>query len=614
MSLKLAGVWDIECARWDRFVVGRWLDTDGRSETHWSEEAFADAMLAKEGRWYAHVGGKYDALWLLDHACRRGMIWSARLRGSMVLSVKIGKLELIDSFALIPMKLEKAAALGGAVKKATGLKCECGKKNCKGFCVLERPLSLAERSQVEDYLEGDCYSLLRALDALGKRAHDAQIDLRLTIGSTAWATAKAWLDLPKSNHTLGRYKTLREGYYGGRTEVFRTRAESGHSYDIHSSYPAALAVVALPEGEGKTRDAVHAAHDFESGLEGIFCADVRVDRHTDIPPLPHRVEERLLYPVGPIDSGTWTGLTLRHALEHGAKIERMHWAYTYASARPVLAPYAERVWRMRADAAAKSEEIKTRGGDPLSAETEKQWAAWYKWLANSLTGKLAMRPEHGSLDFVPADERCPELEDDLNIIAVTGHGAYVEHEHVRVDPCAHVQWAGYLTSYASRELHLQLLHARLPIYCDTDGAKAVHPMTRRLGDELGEWGYEGPFTKWKALAPKLYSYLDKSGDRIVKGKGMSGLDGEGFDGLAAGEAWAIDTGVEGMRTRLQQTDVRRPSARNETASLFKRRELSRSHKPIRGWCGGRELDVGGTVTRPTTIARFTSRFEKGRAA
>jgi DNA polymerase family B len=361
--------------------------------------------------------------------------------------------------------------------------------------------------------------------------------------------------------------------------VFRTQADSGHRYDIHSSYPAALANVSLPEGEGKDCDAREAARAFASGREGIFGALVYVPEMA-IPPLPVRTDERLLYPWGPV-TGAWTGLTLRNAVAHGCRVMRIDWGYVWASSRPVLAPYAERVWRLRANA---------------ESRNEKDWAAWYKWLANSLTGKLAQRPEHESLDFIPAGDRCPALEFDAPIIKDTELGVWIAVPSVRVDACAYVQWAAYLTSYAHRELHTQLLHAKVPLYCDTDSVYAKNKLTRRIGPELGEWGYEGSLFGWRAPAPKVYRYVNDAGEETVKGKGYSGLDGPGFLALLAGAKWHTDRGVHGLRTAMRKGD-----------GLFQRKNLSRALKATPGWVGGRELDSDGIGTRPTTLARYEAR-------
>lgn len=585
--LRIDGVFDIETAAWDRFLVGQVSGADGSRFLSWDEDELARHLLSRRGVYYAHAGGRFDCLWLLDWAVRHGYPWAAKMRGAGVLAATFGegkeRLEIRDSFALVPMALRKCAPMGTGMKIGLGLPCECG-EGCDGYCALARPLSRGERGLVESYLDADCTATLAMLDALSARAARDGISLGLTVGGTAWATARAWLDLPKCEHSLARYKAIRRGYYGGRCEVYATAAPSGERYDIHSSYPAALSRVALPVGTPKIVVGAEAARAYAAGREGIFSCSVNIAPRYS-PPLPVRMPERLLYPYGPAN-GTWTALELRHAESHGATIQRFAEAYVWSASEPRLAPFAERVWSLR-DTAARE-----------GSAQEKAFAAWYKWLANSLTGKLGQRPEHSSLSFVPSGDGAPEIDDRSRVVRVTRAGVYVERPTERVDACAHVEWSAYLTAEARTELHRQLEHAGPDaIYCDTDSVYSRRPLTRRIGDALGEWGHEGSLREWHSLAPKVYRYRDGDGETVVKGKGLSGLDADGYERLALGQAWTVDRGVDGLRTRLRASSE---------PSLFRRKNLSRSVRPVLGWVGGRELD-GATGTRPTTVATYRER-------
>jgi hypothetical protein len=578
MGLDVAGVWDIETSDWSTFVVGQATSIDGETFVSWDEDTFFTYLLTLRGVWYAHAGGTFDSIWLVDNACRRGIKWSAMMRGAGLLSVTIGKAEFRDSFALIPMSLEKASKMGAHTKIGLSLP--------DGYEGLSRKLNAAEKRAVEEYLDADCQALLSLLDTIGHGCESRGIDLKLTVGGSAWATARNWLNLPKSKHTHARYAIIRQGYYGGRTEVFRTHAPTGQRYDIHSSYPAALARVALPYGEPVRIDGRGAGAAYANGKEGIFSADVYVPMSTSIPPLPVRTDARLLYPIGDI-TGVWTGLELRRAEENGAKIERVRWAYVFPKSAPLLAPFAERVWKYRADSAAS----KTPDGDA--------WAAWFKWLANSLTGKLAQRPEKEGIRFEPVGPSgVPALEEHERRIQSTPTGAFITTETSRIDACAHVEWSAYLTAEARTELGAQLRHAPTPLYCDTDSVYARETLTRRVGDELGEWGHEGELRDWKALAPKVYRYEDpKKGKIVVKGKGLSALTDTGFAAIEAGEKWRVDRGVSTLKTSLRH---------GTGEALFRRKLLERGLHPVKGWVGGRILHEDGS-TSATTLENYETR-------
>lgn len=577
---EIAGVFDIECADWDRFVCGCILHADGTKYVSWDEDDFAIALLDCEGVYYAHAGGRYDMLWLADYCIRHQIaIVDLKPRGSGIMSMRVGELECRDSYALVPMALAKAAPIGGQEKSSLSLPCVCG-ESCGGYCALAGDLTSRQKRLVTEYLVQDCVALLAMLRALATRCADLQITAGLTVGGTAWATAKDWCDLPKCQHDLGRYDAIRRGYYGGRNEVYRPWAPRGERYDIHSSYPAALTRVSLPIGPPMHLKGRAAGESYRSGHAGIYRATVIVPA-MHIPPLPAREADRLLYPTGAID-GVWTGLELRHAESCGAHITKIIWCYSWKTSLPILKPYAERVWKIR-DA----------NSYPEASGSDKAFAAWIKWLANSLTGKTAQSPDHESLTFIPAIDGPPILTRDAKVIAVNDHGCWVVTESRRVDACAHVEWAAHLTAEARIEDHRQLLHAEemgQALYTDTDSVYASTTLARKIGPNLGEWGHEGSLEDWQALAPKVYRYRDPHTAKVhVRGKGMSDLTSEGFDSLARGDDWIVSRGVDGLKTSL----------RSHASQLFRRKHLSRSLSPFPGWIGGRLLDGRGGTYPPT---------------
>lgn len=403
-----------------------------------------------------------------------------------------------------------------------------------------------QRAKVSEYLVEDCRGLQKGLEALASYAARNDIDLRATIGGSAWSTCARWigLDTKRPAHSLSLYYDLRRGYYGGRTEVYGLRSDRGNRYDIHNSYPAALAALALPIGEIRSSNA---ADKFASGCDGIYTARVRIPEcHS--PPLPIRTDERLAYCFGEI-RGTWTGIELRHAIEHGASIVEIESGIYYERAAKVLAPYADRVWGLR----------------QIAKKTEPDGIyRWVKWLGNSLTGKLAMSPSvvtlacfDRKLGMRPGEKRIMERYNRL----------VVAKEVERVGACAHVEWAGPLTAFARVELHRQLVEAGTDaLYCDTDSVYTAETLTRRVGDDLGEWGHEGTMRQWECLAPKVYRYIDDAKKRyVVRGKGMSRLTPVGFDRLRDGGAWYVDSGVFSLKRAIANGQ-----------GVFQKKELSRS--------------------------------------
>jgi hypothetical protein len=574
MPVEFSGVYDIETESWDRFVVGGVLTASGYA-AYRDPDLMADAMLdAAPATLWAHNGGKFDALWFLDIIRRRGLTARVSLAGSRVTRVQCGGLVLCDSYALIPMALRKCAPMGGESKGHPDLPCVCG-DDCGGYCSIRRDMPESRYRKVESYLEQDCRSLLAVLRALEATAARERIVLRGTVGGTAWATASHELALPAARWPRGDYALSRNGYYGGRVEVFRPGTEiaplSGHRYDIHSSYPAALVRTPVPTGQGHVV-AHEAGRRYRAGREGIFRAVVDVPE-MHVPPLPLRVRDRIAFPVGRFE-GEWSAVELRAAEAVGARIKRIRWGIAWDESAAVLAPWCERFWTLRAG------HLATPGPEAAA------WAAWYKWFCNSLTGKLGQSPDMRSIMVTteapracdggsrPCDgthhpakccsHRCVGTCGKWDILSYDGR--VWSRPFFKIASCAYVHWSAYLTASARVELGEQLRHAgEDAIYCDTDSVYSLRPLDRRLGDGLGEWGYEGAMTDWFCVAPKVYRYRDGTGTWQARAKGIPAATAATVDAFGRGEKVAISRGVRSFLS----------AARSPVGSLFQRASLSR---------------------------------------
>lgn len=602
-SVGVDGVFDIETEAWDLYVLGGWLSSAGEYRSTRDPEELALWICRSKGDWWAHNGGHYDALWLLSvlHAWRTPDVKIA-LAGSRVTCVELGELRVRDSYALIPMGLAKGAELGGSAKVATGFKCDCG-GDCGGYCRIRRGMPEADYRTLDGYLEADCRATLAMLRAVSAWCAERDVPMRGTIGGTAWADVQKRSGIKPAAWAAGHYEVARTGYYGGRVEVFRPRADAGWRYDRNSSYPAALVETELPVGTPRLYGR-EAGRIYREGREGIYQAEVEVPA-LFIPPLPLRLSDRLAYPVGKFE-GAWTALHLRRAEERGAKILRVGWAIAWPEARRELRPWCEWVWSERA-----------------RHPPDTAWNRWIKWLANSLTGKLAQRPDHESAMLgIPKRTECPggacrgpHPKTRCCDHRCTGRcgcwhplgptGRIWARTEWRRPTSGHVQWASYLTASAEVELDRQLCEAGDgAVYCDTDSVYSTCEVTRGIGAELGEWKLEGRFESgparepdpdrpgklrgvwmqgWTALAPKLYRYRDPSKPAaIVRGKGMSRLTAAGMRALEGGAPHVVDTGVESFLTVARRG-----------GALFHRTRLSRSYLGDGRHFGGRVLGPDG---------------------
>jgi hypothetical protein len=601
--LAIDGVLDIETANWSDFVLGEVLYANGDAfQTRHPDELF-DELLYRGGQIWAHNGGKFDALWAIDMAIKRGLKVTAHASGSRLVTVEIADMvTLRDSYALIPIKLSEVASFGDV-----GVK---GKWNHE---LTTTDMNAAQVAELGDYLHQDCQVLLSSLRGFFRIADELGMVLRPTIGATAWKTAAKMLELDETPVISSRYYGARAGYYGGRCQLFRPELPEGqawHMYDLTAAYPHALSSIPIPVGERFYISGTRARQAYRIEREGIFEATVTVAADTFIPPLPSRLPTRIAYPTGTF-RGCWTGLELRAAEESGAELVDVHGAWVWEDSQIVFAPFMHHFFDYRQ---------KVGKASPQGIAI--------KFLMNSLTGKLAQSPDTETVYVNPSKlpvtcpggacggtpTKCKRYPDGAG-----GRKRPCCDHHCsrwcrswralgpriwaapgwRISGNARPEWAAYLTAATRVELRRQLTDdgtgGRSVLYCDTDSCYTTRPRTRNIGEGLGRWQYDGRKFNWFALAPKAYCYDDEEGHPHQRAKGLPGLvDGKlsraQFRAYAAGKAIPARRGVHSFKSAC--------AIGGDT--VFTRRELTRVSRPPDGWYGDRRIGNGG-LTYPVDL-------------
>lgn len=616
-TVKVNHVFDIECGDWTRFRTGGFLSLD-TNEVFISrnEEELANKILALDGVIWAHNGGRYDTVWLLKWIIRLGLEAKISVAGSSIVGLRTGNLVVRDSYRMFPLSLHQfAEAFGVHRKKGFPLKClglgRCAQRQCEGYCALAKRLSRRQYELVEDYLRSDLRALSEALTALVDYAAAEDIDLCPTIGASAWAEAQRTLGIPDCNFSQSQYETIRQAFYGGRSEVYQTEAHRIYRHDLVSAYPWAFTELELPT-ERRFADGAEAARAFDAGRVGVFRARVAVPvQHC--PPLPVRIGARVVYPTGEFE-GWWTGLELRAALEtNGASVQSISSGVWGLSTAPLLRPFFERTFARRARVGTKT---------PLGK--------YEKLRPNSLFGKTAQLPETETFHVMRenprayhrathpcygevlckmkgfagcCEHRCTGACGVMETINLS-LGIYSESNY-RIAPSAWVDWAAHCTAFTRVEWRRQA-HAdggiRELCYGDTDSIYSTGPRTSRIGKgELGRWDYEGEGVDFSAVAPKTYTFLRPLPDgvhgplvRFARSKGQPNA-AENWDRIDAGELVDDTNGVRSFKQSARKGE------------LFVRKELARRVRRKEGWVGGRVLL--GNKTRPPTIVEAMERKE-----
>jgi hypothetical protein len=563
--LRVDAVWDIETEAWDTYVTGGiWDARDNTTSIYASEDDLAEHLLSlpKGSVTWAHAGGRFDVLWLLDWCRRKAQIPGAviRLSGSSIASLAIkGGPVLRDSFRLMPMALADCCKMfpGCALKERLGLPCICG-DDCGGYCSIFNDMSHDARRRLNEYLESDIHSLRDTLRELIKYSNEHDLLLGGTVASTGWNTAREKCQLWNAEWELEAYRRARAGYFGGRCEVGQTQAPLVHRYDRKQAYPAALCKP-MPVGEPTLLDRRTAPKAWARNKPGIYYAAVQVPEMM-APPLPVRFRDRIVYPWGLV-IGSWPREELENAESVGAKILRLHGGIAWPRSEALLKPHVTHCFELRE--AADNKPLKT----------------WLKFVANSLTGGFAQDPE---FDMVALGD----YADDPDWEPVGRYDWIWKRGLFAIPARGHVHWAATLTANARVELNKQQVHAGSDwCYSDTDSCYALRMLTRNAGNDLGQWAYEGPGKDWVCIAPKVYKYRDKHHVRVAKAKGIPHAS-EVWPKIMRGQDITLDRGVDSLLV----------ASKSGKDSLFRRRSGKRHIEPKDGWCGARILD--GIRTRP----------------
>lgn len=615
-TLAIDGVFDIETEGWSTFVLGEALTADGEAFQTTDPHALLDFMLAHGGQWWAANGGLFDTIWALQIAREMELPVTAVPVGPRVVTATIGRgvgrLVLRDATALIPIPLRDMAAFGTV-----------GQKGEFDYSLIKRGMDWRLMAKLGEYLHQDCLVLLSALQGFFAVAEELGLVLRPTVGATAWKTAAKFLGLSEEPLSPAEYYGARAGYYGGRVQVFRPRADRVHCYDLNSAYPHALATLAVPVGERFFCAGERARAAYRNDLAGIYTARVRVPDDMHIPPLPVRTSQRIGYPVGTFD-GTWPAIELQYAESLGVEIVDVHSAWCWTDTEVVFGDFMRHLFEARKRYGRKSPQ-----GIAL------------KFVANSFTGKLAQDPESETLRMGPGIAElakvcpggdCGGVGRECRNPRVTRSGRRAmccRHRCTRrcgrwdrlapdiwsvpgwrIPGNARPELAAYLTGGTRVELHSMLIadgkSGQTAAYCDTDSCYATARRSRNLGDDLGQWGYDGTMMDFVAFAPKAYAGIHgedgpghKKGQPVQRLKGLPKLTRQRFLSYAAGRPTAIETGVMPLK-----------SAARSGGELFTRRQTHRAGREPDGWYGDRILR--GDLTRPVDLPTLTD-HERNRA-
>jgi hypothetical protein len=471
-------VFDIEAYEWNKvYAIGIYdgitLNSYAHSDTKndifikWLLDNLNDKDIV-----YAHNGGKYDFLFLLNYIKKYKIkIREIKIIHASLVMIRIEYnkklIEFRDSFAILPVSLKQLTIDFDVEHKKLEMDYNLGLNDTK----------------FKEYFENDLKGLYEVL------ARSDDLTNSYTIAS---ASMKIFLNkfysIKPSNNSFKIDDIFRKGYYGGRVEIFKMYGENLHYYDINSLYPSVMYDNKFPLLENYN---YRYTNEYIPNKLGYYYCRVSVPESEYIPLLPYRAKDgKLLFP-----SGSWSGWyyspEVAKAIDLGYDIKVLK-GYTFSNTDYIFKNFVGHYYDIK-----------------KNSSGAKRFIA--KLILNSLYGKFG---QHRDFDnFVISPEAKYMYYPFLNVAKVKGL-SYAKYIHSEI--------AGLITSYARLKLYSLFEKAGKEhvYYCDTDSI--ITSKELNTSNDLGDIKAEDDIKSFIAINPKVYAYISNKDDKIsIKAKGLN---------------------------------------------------------------------------------------------
>ena len=432
---------------------------------------------------FAHNGSGFDFGFLFDMLQQHYPQYTFRIQliGNDLAIVKIRKSSsdhrfwtFADSLKLLPM---------GQADLTKSFAVEHKKMEEVDRCNLKAVTD----EELRAYNECDCRGLFEVLKKFETWFEKLGVPLRYTIASQAMATYRSMMKFCLPCLKKGEEAFIREGYHGGRVEVYKMRCRDKlYVYDFKSLYPYIMKKYPMPFGKG-----FHISH-FDPNKIGFYRAEIE-SPETYLPSLPFFTGIKLLFPYGKF-KGIYSSIELKRAVELGCDV-KIKEGYVYSS-KYLFDDYVDKFFKMKEDA-----------GDDQTTR------AIAKLLLVSLYGKFAQNRE------------TYELMHSINFREFMGWEAYNEdlslwkRKRIALSKFIIPNIANWITSCGRDELFGRLLKAGEEniYYADTDSIFTTKKLPS--GNKLGNLDLQNVVDEAIFLQPK--TYILKTEDKlIIKAKGF----------------------------------------------------------------------------------------------
>jgi len=400
---------------------------------------------------YAHNGGKFDFLYILQYFHAKILIINGRIVKGF-----IGKQEMRDSYAAIPIALS-------AYKKDDFDYDKNKKENREKF-----------KDEILAYQKNDCIYTHELI-----KAFCLEFDYKLTIGGASMEKFKQFHTV---QYLKGKWQDddLRPYYYGGRVECFKTGIvkQKIKIFDVNSMYPFVMKNYLHP-----TTNDFSIARRITKATCFVTCIGKNYGA------FPRRLENGRLDFNQEYGEFNVTIHEFETALETGTfvcdKIIKVYEDFERRSFDNFVDYYFD---------ARKTAKLK---GDKIHD-------IFYKLILNSAYGKFATDPEDHRDAIINRGELMPEPW----VLGWENQGFCIWEKPAIRKYYLNVGTAASITGAARAVLLLGLSRAKDIIYCDTDSIICSDLDCEKSETALGAWKLEGE-GDWAAIGgKKMYAIFD----------------------------------------------------------------------------------------------------------
>ena len=428
-------------------------------------------------RIYAHNGGKFDFLFLLEELHERK--WHLRYieRGGRIVclyvqTMKGFKFHFADSYALLTGSLKSLGEVFDVAHKKSQFDFEAGKR-------------VRVTKKLLEYLKQDCYCLFEVLTSFFENEWIEKP--QLTIASQALHTFRTRFQQGEMYRIELPFEELfRENFYsGGRVEVYKGTGKNLTCFDVNSLYPFAM-LQEMPCGMMKHTGKYH------KDKIGFYNVTISKVPEFYISPLLVKQDHKNFYVNGKGDYFLSSATLEMLRKDYAVKFE-VNYGFVFPDREKLFVDYVHTFYKMKQE----------HKGD-----------AFYfiaKLMLNSLYGKLGQSRFRESAVSYSEDLKRFRTDDTL-----TQYGlVFVPNESKSKYVLPYL--ASYITELA-RVHHFKIMRENPEsiYYCDTDSLYTDSPgsFKKFVGSRIGQLSNEGKFSDCIFLAPKCYALKNGSKEKI----------------------------------------------------------------------------------------------------